>query len=57
MRAGRTCAKIFFGNLESGPKDGHFGAHKRGEKWVLTARGETRELEGSKVTKEKNPEN
>ena len=51
LREGRKRAKIFFGNPESGPKDGHFGAHKRGDKWVLTAREETRELEGSKVAK------
>ena len=57
LRAGRNRAKIFFGNLERGQKDGHFGAHKRGDKWVLTGKSgsrelgvveEKRELEGSK---------
>ena len=60
MRAGRNRAKIFFGNLERGKKDGHFGAHKRGDKRVLTGKSgsrewgvveEKRELEGSKNAK------
>ena len=45
LRAGGTRAKIFFGNLERGEKDGHFGAHERGDKRVLTERSGSREFE------------
>ena len=38
LRAGRNRAKIFFGNLERGQKDGHFGAHEGGDKRGLTGR-------------------
>jgi hypothetical protein len=30
------CAKISFGILKNGQKDGHFGAHQGGDKRVLT---------------------
>ena len=43
LRAGRKRAKIFFGNLGSGQKDGHFGAHKCGDKRVLTGKSGSRE--------------
>jgi len=45
LRAGGTRAKIFFGNLERGKKDGHFGAHERGDKRVLTERSGSRGFE------------
>jgi hypothetical protein len=43
LRAGRKGAKIFFGNLERGEKDGHFGAHQGGDKhalaWMVAGEG------------------
>jgi hypothetical protein len=40
---GRNRAKIFYGNLENGQKDGHFGAHQSGDKRLLTGRSESGE--------------
>ncbi len=43
LRAGPDGAEIFFGNLERGEKDGHFGAHEGGDKRVLTGKSGSRE--------------
>ena len=43
MRAGGGGAKIFFGKMERGKKDGHIGALRRGDEWVLTGKGGSRE--------------
>ena len=43
LRAGGERAKIFFGILERGEKDGHFGAHQSGDKRLLTGRSVSRE--------------
>ena len=43
LRVARDRTQIFFENPESGQKDGHSGAHRRGDKRVLTGESGSRE--------------
>ena len=52
LRAWRERAKIFFGNLEEGEKDGHFGAHEGGGKRLLTEGRESGMGNGEEKTEE-----